>query len=659
MKPDELIIDIEARYGQRFTEEQREFIRDITTPMFCFASPGTGKTHSATAALAVAELCHRIPGDKIYALSFTNKATTELQVRHLLMCRKFGIKQRVVFQTLHKLCSRILSNNYKLLDMSSYDVKKYDIERIHSMVLKSAEEFNISLSQDKVTDFLNAVRTLNSTLVFDKEHVMNSEVFHQCGLDYEGFTKLRSMLYNFYKLIGKIDVSDILIYTLELLTNNPELTKRIKADCRIILVDEAQDLSLLQLQLINMISDCPVLIGDQKQQIYGFNGALSELKEEFFRIHPDARKLKLTQSFRCTDEIAAHSTPIILKNKVGGEDFKGCRSGGIVEILDGTDVKKIVSDIEKDMADNDGVIKKDILFLYRNNYAGIPVIEELFQRNIPFRSYKYPGVTNVKYIKELCDLINFARSPMTPGLDAALRYVIPEFRGTSGRTDLMLVAHELGCSPFEVNYHFKNEYIGSTVMQALLKIQELMRSGAKASELFNTLWPIYSNVYVSEQERYTDKPAKYYTDLVKDIAHNKTYDKFCQDENEKMKRLKQFEDLRIGIRCYTMHAAKGLEADVVHILDASRDTVPNTKFLDRMIKHKCLYDAAKTVRNERSLAYVACTRAKSELYVHYDKMCGLSPIFENSDEFSDLDDVYTESSAIYDDFEAFAKFTEL
>ena len=119
---DTFLNDLSARVGVQYTDEQKAFMRDFTSPIISFSSPGTGKTKSAIGGLLTAELYHQVPGNQIYALSFTNMSTGELKVRHKQDCEKVGIKQTVSFQTLHSLCSSILKANYKLLGIGKLTV---------------------------------------------------------------------------------------------------------------------------------------------------------------------------------------------------------------------------------------------------------------------------------------------------------------------------------------------------------------------------------------------------------------------------------------------------------------------------------------------------------------------------------------------------------
>ena len=169
---DTFLNDLSARVGVNYTDEQKAFMRDFTKPIISFSSPGTGKTKSAIGGLLTAELYHQVPGSNIYALSFTNMSTGELQVRHKQECEKVGIKQTVNFQTLHSLCSRILKENYNLLGIGKLKVvSTTPIEEQADLLCNFAQDNGIAFHIWQVRPFINAVRSLNSSLIFDRANV--------------------------------------------------------------------------------------------------------------------------------------------------------------------------------------------------------------------------------------------------------------------------------------------------------------------------------------------------------------------------------------------------------------------------------------------------------------------------------------------------------
>lgn len=657
MTIDAFITQTEVGLNMRFTDEQRDFIVNMTTPGMCFASPGTGKTASATAGLITAEMFRGIPGDQIFALSFTNMATLELSVRHAEACGKLGCTQRVVFKTLHKMCTGILKENYTLLGMDRLTTEDtFSIERLSGVVLSVCREHNINMEPRRVRNVIRAIRTLNSSLDFEKENVETRVCFKDTGLNYEDFQLIRWELYNFNKQLERIQVDDIMLYTLELLLTHPEVAEKFKKTCRVMLVDEAQDLSLLQLRIITLLTDCPVLIGDIKQQIYAFNGACQEIVAQYYKYFPKAWKKQFTRSFRCRNEIAAFATKLITPNHVGGEDFTGVGNGGIVTVDTGIDYSSICKKINETYLENKRNFPQSILFLFRNNYMVIPLAEEFFKLKTPFRVNKYVPITKMVIMVDLCAIVDLAVSPNSLEDLEILSKLIPEFRGYNSvnETPFYRYMKKNHCSIFDLNYDFKDQYNGELVMGMMLEVHDMCSRNAPAADIFNKIYPIYHTYWLGAREMFMEYDPQYYLNLASYSVRGKSYRQFKQDEIEKSKAVEDFNNRRIGVRCYTFHAAKGLEADVVYMVDCDEKAIPNQHRLNEMLKKGCELDAARTIRNERSLVYVSATRAKEELHIYYNE--DLSSLLTPENAYQKFDMLYETYKQSYDDIRVFQEF---
>ena len=655
---------LEVKLKADYTAEQKALIESFGTgPVFCFADPGTGKTFTAIGGLLYGELFKAIPGNNIYALSFTNLATGELAVRHERACQKLGITKQVTFATLHKLCRQILKDNYRLLGMTKFDSSgELTMEKAYSIIEGSCDEMGVVIEPNQIRNVVRACSSLNAALIFDQDVVETKMVFKDCKMPYTLFDELRGLLFSYSLLSETISVSDLLLYTVMLLTRHPEVSESFKSQCKLMLIDEAQDLSLLQLRIISLLTDNPILIGDMKQQIYGFNGACQEVVAEFHKLYPHCRDLKLTQSFRCKNEIADYATRIIIPNNVGGEDYKGIGYGGTVKLLDGlyedgADIVGVCKNLHDEFVANSSRLTREYLFLVRNNVSIIPVVEELFKQGLPFRVNKYQPAYNIPVIKELCELIHLADQPQSVDSVLALRYLIPEFRGYHSLYEhpFYQICKKTGCSIFEVNYQFQNIPLASKAMELVIEVHEMIRNGATMNEMFNKLWPLYEENWIKYIQWRLEAKPEYYINAVQSLTR-KTYNKFMQDEMQKDLIIKECERYGRGVRCYTMHASKGLEADVVYIVDADQGLIPNESKLKQMLDKKCDMDAARAIREERALCYVACTRARSELYiVHNGKP---APILLGDNPYAQYDLVYSYYKTNGDDIRAFESFTD-
>ena len=526
---DTFLNDLSARVGVQYTDEQRAFMRDFTSPIISFSSPGTGKTKSAIGGLLTAELYHQVPGNQIYALSFTNMSTGELKVRHKQDCEKVGIKQTVNFQTLHSLCSSILKANYKLLGIGKLTVvDTISIEDQAGLLMDISKDKGISLHPWQIRPFINAVRSLNSSLVFDRSHVESKYAFKQCRMPYEDFTTLRKFLYLYTKMTDTLQVQDILIYTLELLLSHPEVSAEFKSRCRILLVDEFQDLSLLQLRVISLLSNTVIAIGDIKQQIYAFNGACQEIVGEFKRYFPNARELNLNRSFRCADTIVDYSKAIIRPNAMNEQDFIGTGKEGTVDVVPNLPLSAICDTIEQQYRENRNTFPRDVLFLFRNNYSATPIAEELFKRKVPFRVNKYQATNMIPVIREMCAVVELAANPQNLANLSALRYILPEQKDYKEYTKspIYKVCAKEGCSIFEAPYNFRDAMAARNAMELLLSVKDMLSKQRPMREILNAIFPLFNEVYLTEREPYLEMPSTYYLNMARSVVQNKTYDEF-------------------------------------------------------------------------------------------------------------------------------------
>ena len=654
---DTFLNDLSARVGVQYTDEQKAFMRDFTSPIISFSSPGTGKTKSAIGGLLTAELYHQVPGNQIYALSFTNMSTGELKVRHKQDCEKVGIKQTVNFQTLHSLCSSILKANYKLLGIGKLTVvDTIPIEEQAELLMNISKDRGISLHPWQIRPFINAVRSLNSSLVFDRSHVESKYAFKQCKMPYEDFTLLRKFLYIYTKMTDTLQVQDILLYTSELLLSHPEVSADFKAKCKILLVDEFQDLSLLQLRIISLLSDTVIAIGDIKQQIYAFNGACQEIVGEFKKYFPTARELNLNKSFRCADAIVDYSKMIIHPNDMQEQDFTGTGKDGSVNITPDLSLASICDTIEQQYRENRNTFPRDILFLFRNNYSATPIAEELFKRKVPFRVNKYQATNQIPVIREMCAVVELAANPQNLQNLYALRYILPEQKDYKDftKSPIYKVCSKEGCSLFEAPYNFRDAMAARQAMEMLLSVKDMLSKQRPMREILNAIYPLFNEVYLTDREPYLEMPSSYYLNMARSVVQSKTYYAFIQDEMAKLQVIQDSNARRHGVRCYTFHASKGLEADDVYILDADENVVPNMHKLDVMEKAGCVMEKAREIRNERSLLFVAATRAKENLIITYNgvKTSMLTPM----NAFESYDKLYTQFQLAYPDVEAFEEF---
>ena len=152
---------------------------------------------------------------------------------------------------------------------------------------------------------------------------------------------------------------------------------------------------------------------------------------------------------------------------------------------------------------------------------------------------------------------------------------------------------------------------------------------------------------------------EHYFGLASPVLADKTYTQLVITENEKAAFIKNCMDTNMGVRCFTVHSAKGLEADIVYLLDCNSGVFPNDIAIKKTYEIGCGFSAAKDVRADRNLLYVAVTRAKSKCIIAYESV--LSPLVKSprSNEYDDYDAIFKRENRIAPNGYAFKKLFNL
>lgn len=199
-------------------------------------------------------------------------------------------------------------------------------------------------------------------------------------------------------------------------------------------------------------------------------------------------------------------------------------------------------------------------------------------------------------------------------------------------------------TPYKYSDHNMN-----TVVDILKTVRDMMYDEKPAGVIFMRLLPIYDELIIKNQYWRLELPKEFYLNLVAPIANDKPYQLMRNEEFDKEGKNMQNMKLYEGVRCYTIHSAKGLEADEVYIIDCDQGIIPSDKNMEKYVKAKCLYEAARVIRNERNLLYVAVTRAREKVHICYNTK--LSELISNPahNNYSYLDEIYENTDRNYED----------
>jgi len=642
-------------------EQQAEFaLIPLNEPTMSLSDPGTGKSTAAGFKLILSELYYRLPAQKTLVMSFTNMATIALKNKHYDLCRDCGIRQNQHFRTLHSICTEILAENYSLLGMTSFATRNaLSIEKRCLQMEELCEELDIKINHpSQIRNIILAIDSLNSSLVFDIDHMESKHCFKKAGLSYKDFNYIRSQLYLQSKILGCIPRGETTLYALEILEQFPAIINKFKLKYTYILVDEFQDMSLLQLRILKLLTDNLTVIGDIKQQIYAFNGACQEIVSKYREYYPNAKEVNLGRSYRCSKQITEFSKSILKYSDIPNLDnFQGIdMEDTSINIYNSPQyLDKIIQEISFDFADTTKY-PRSYMFLFRNNRSAMPVAEKLYKLKIPFRVDKFKMLTELPIVNDICALCDLIKSPNTANKLGVLSRFIPEFKDCKNANvnPLYKIVNSTGVPFWEISYNYTDQEYATEFLSNVYEASLMLKSRKPFKDIFAILEPHFYESFFKRIEFYVDYTRDNTYTIVNELAKGMCYETMQYYENEKRNFINENIELNRGVRCYTCHNAKGLEADVVTIIDADDSLIPSQNHLKTMLNDNCVIDAAREVRNERFLMFVAVTRAKSHLNIFHNGE--LTKLLQGKPCYTALDTTFAGFKEQYSDVELFKVF---
>lgn len=642
---------IENKIGRPLTEEQRAMAIDFTRDLIVFANPGTGKTHTLTAGILLAQTYYKIDPTKIFCMSYTNAATNEIKGRYTKLCKNLRASTGVEFGTFHHLSNAILKSAYGDGWTFRSKIDSTDKEALSEYIREIAPDYPFN---DRILyKIVSVIDTLNSSFIFDESNIEMRYDFLQLKLTVEQFQYIRKKWFEYGSINKIISRGEIPLYCLQALIAREHVAEMWKGKYDIMIVDEFQDLSLLDLEILSRVSKKLIVVGDMKQQIYVFSGACPEIVDAYKKMKPDAIECKLTQSFRCTQAIADFATKIITPNLTEDAHFNGRlgTSDKFDESISIVDRRNLNwSEIFKD---TNPATLNDNLILYRNEASTIPVIEELYKRGIPYRCPKFKTVMEIPVLNTLCILANVAWQPRSYDAVCKALSIFPEFISQRFNVDSYAKIVRTGKTIYDVDRLLE---VGSShqIIGAIREAGERIAQKKSAGNVLMALKPVYEKWFMPRE--YYPNDEQYYLNMAAGICNVMTYPEMVTRENDKYAQLVKYQDADMGVRCYTMHSSKGLEGKNVYLLDVNEGIFPNVSKLNKKVENGCVYDASLDVRAERNLLYVAVTRAKDKLVVSYSNNQLATMVTDPEDNvYRQYDEIYKEHHVLFDDIGAFKR----
>lgn len=586
-------------------EKQQEAVKETEGAVLVLAGAGSGKTKVLTTRVAYLINEKGVNPRNILAITFTNKAATEMKERISKMVEN---SNKIQISTYHSLGLLFIRENCEKLNYQS-NFTILDSEDALTLIKKIMKEKGIDDKAFNPRAIRNAINSAKNELIDAKSYEKYALTEFEKKV-YEVYLNYEKRL----KLGNSLDFDDLLMLPIILFKNNPDILSKYQDRFEYILIDEYQDTNYAQYMLSKLLSakyKNIFVVGDIDQSIYAFRGANYKNILNFEKDYPNNKTILLEENYRSTKCILNVANDIIKNNKQRKEKNLWTQNN------DGEKITYHKAENEKDEANyvkneiqkliDNGVEKSNIAVLYRTNAQSRIIEEELLHHNIP---YKVVGSFYFYNRKEIKDLISYLKLIYNPHDDISLlRIINTPKRGIGLKTieNLTLKAISENKSIYEAidsgkELQFKNIIEKIKQKQEELSLTELIdyilnETGLK-QELENEK-TIEAEIRLENLNEFKTV-ARNFEDKYGIIS----LDEFL-DSISLVSDIEEHKDNKDVITLMTIHSAKGLEFDYVFLMGMEETLFPH---------RNSLLDSEQ-IEEERRLCYVAVTRAKKKLYL--------------------------------------------
>lgn len=523
--------------------------------------------------------------------------------------------------TFHSVCVRILRSCIDLLGYSR-DFVIYDTADTKTVMKECLRELDIDEKSFPVRNVLsiisNAKNDLMDAATFENVYKSDYRMSIIAKIYYRYQTKLRKN--------NAVDFDDIILNTVKILSENPDVLSKYQDKFQYILVDEYQDTNNSQYLLINLLAQANrnlCVVGDDDQSIYKFRGANIGNILNFEDDYSDVQKITLDQNYRSTQNILDAANSVISNNKgrMGKSLWTSNGDGNKVFVYTGTneydEARYIARQIKKHF-DEQGSFS-DCAILYRTN-AQSRVIEEMLMRE----SVPYKVLSGLRFYdrKEIKDIIAYLRVVYNPNDDVSLARIINEPKRKIGNATLEKarnIAREKETSLYDVISHaddypeFKTaikKLLGfSEIIQSLIKLKDTVTIEDLTGRILNDTGYMPALVMEDTTESKTrienlGEFISVITEFEKNEETGNTLGEFLENISL-VSDIDGYDENEDSAVLMTIHSAKGLEFPIVFLSGLEEGLFPGMRSME----------SDDDIEEERRLCYVAITRAKEQLYI--------------------------------------------
>ncbi|MCF7812610.1 UvrD-helicase domain-containing protein [Candidatus Gracilibacteria bacterium] len=609
-------------------ECQRKAVEILEGPLLILAGAGSGKTKCLTHRIANL-IAHGVKGDRILAVTFTNKAANEMKTRvekllGFVSSRDTNPGNKLpTVGTFHSVCVRILRKDIEKLDYgitSSFVIFNTDDSRSLMKILMKERGYDEKEIKHKAV--LAHISAAKNQLLTPEEY--------SSTIDPNKFTRAVSELFPEYqKRLAEhnaLDFDDLLQKVVQLFESNEKVLEKYRHRWDHLLVDEYQDTNFAQYRLVRLLADkhqnlC--VIGDDHQSIYSFRGADYTNILNFEKDFPNARVIKLEQNYRSTQNILNNANCLISFNQTGQkkELWTQNESGDplrIFEVANEREEGSAIVDHIRELQEKENIRLSDCVILYRMNAQSRALEEAFMRQQIP---YQIVGGTKFFDRREIKDVIAYLRLIFNPRDDVAFLRVINTPTRKIGPATIETVkkySEHYTMSLFEVLENVKDmdelaenkQKVLADFRDMILHLRKLNRTEPVSIILDHLLDKIeylkYLDDGTSEGEMRQENVRELFSVATKYDSADDSLASFLEGV-ALIADVDQYKESADQVTMMTMHTSKGLEFPIVFLPGWEDGIFPSA---NAQFSHE-------QVEEERRLGYVGITRAQKKCFITY------------------------------------------
>ncbi|MDT7919372.1 MAG: 3'-5' exonuclease [Meiothermus sp.] len=591
---------------------QQEAVLHFEGPALVVAGAGSGKTRTVVHRIAYLLRERRVYPAEILAVTFTNKAAGEMKERLEKMVGRPA--KDLWVSTFHAAAVRILRTYGEYVGLKPGFVI-YDDDDQNALLKEILKELGLEAKPGPFRAMIDRIKNRGDGLVEFLREAPDFIGGVPKDVAAEVYRKYQSGL----RMQGAVDFNDLLLLTIELFEQHPEVLHKVRQRARFIHVDEYQDTNPVQYRLTRLLAgDKPnlMVVGDPDQSIYGFRSADINNILDFAKDYPGARVIRLEENYRSSSTILRVANAVIEKNALRLQKvLRPTKEGGEpVRLYRAPNAREEAAFVAREIARLGNF--QQIAVLYRTNAQSRLLEEHLRRANVPVRLVGAVGFFERREIK---DLLAYGRVAINPADSINLRRIVnTPPRGIGATTVARLVEHA--------------QKSGITVYEAFRQAEQVISRPQQVQAFVRLLDELMEAAFETGPAAFFERVLDE-TGFREALKQEQDGEDRLQNVEELLRAARDWEEEEGGslsdfldsvaltakaeepqgdapeeaVTLMTLHNAKGLEFPTVFLVGLEENLLPHRNSLNRL----------EDLEEERRLFYVGITRAQERLYLSY------------------------------------------